>query len=82
MYLLAFLVQDDLDSPSITASVASSIIFLSKNCALKLQDWVKGLVQIVKGRAEHFGSYVLLILVCIQVARTSYVVGLRKYRNK
>lgn len=34
MYLFAFLVQDDLDSPSVT----SISVFLSKNCALKLQD--------------------------------------------
>lgn len=39
MYLFAFLVQDDLDSPTITAAVAPSIkVFLSKNCAPKLQD--------------------------------------------
>lgn len=38
MYLFTFLVQDDVDSPSFTAAVAPSIIFLSKNCALKLQD--------------------------------------------
>lgn len=52
MYLFAFLVQDDLDSPSVT----SISVFLSKNCALKLQDWVKGLLQIVKGMAKHLGS--------------------------
>lgn len=60
MYFFAFLVQDDPDSPSVTAAVAPSInVFLSKNCALKLQDQVKGLLHILKGMAKYLGSSVL-----------------------